>query len=112
MKIDGLRLWAKGKGKKSPKKGAKDSKTSGSGEIPEGLKRIPDIELFPNFLLKLEAEEETLLDRLSAITGESDPTNHNNEKDFQRRYQAYVQARKEDERDLASKVKGYAARVR
>lgn len=75
---------------------------------PEGMKREVDPLIFPDFLIVVEVDQKLLKERLKCV----DPCGHNTEKDFQRRYQAYLQCRKEDETDLAAKVQFYASQFK
>lgn len=88
----------KGKSKQLAKAG--HGGKSPAASVPEGMKREVDRAVFPDFLIKLDPDQKILKERLKS----ADPSGHNTEKDFQRRYQAYLQCRKEDELDLTAKV--------
>ncbi|GMH41781.1 hypothetical protein BSKO_09691 [Bryopsis sp. KO-2023] len=101
---------------KPPKKGAKNTKQPPENDVPDGLKRVPDLDLFPNFLIRLDAAKEAMERRVQNVmsfeasefakleAGGKPPPSHNNEKDFQRRSQAYLQERQRDDTDLEEKI--------
>lgn len=75
-----------------------------------------DKTLFPVFVIQMDATDEDLKTRLQSLEKEelerssmgdsSKPSaSHNNEKDFQRRLQAYKSERKKDEEDLVGRVR-------